>query len=627
MITKLNKIKNSWIIKLLLVLTALSFVSLFGITGYIGSAGRNKPVIRVGGVKITQAEITAQYNHELQMAKNIFGDNLDMNDSMRTAILQNLIQKELVNAIMKETADDLGVSVSNEYIRKIIFSQAEFLDADGQFSKEKFNRLLSSAGWTEARYIQTLKEDVAKQHLVYGIVENFNMPKFMTPYLEKINNQKKVFKYISIDTDKLPIDRKISEDELEQYYHDFAPQFIEPEKRDISFIVLSTDDIAAQIKPDDEEIKTYYEENISQFVTPEKRNVLQMVFDKKDDADAALAKLKAGNDFYAVAKELANQDKAATELGWVSKDQLIADMGDKIFSLKNGEIAGPVKSEMGWHIMKMTGVQPKIETSPAAAKNKIIAEIRKEKAYDEAYSITTEIEDQIGAGKTLEEIAKENNVSIYQAKGLYDDGKAQSMPGKFKKLLTSNDFIDSAFSYNINEISQVVEEDEGFVIIRVDSITDARPKEIKEVRGEIEKIWEINERAAIAQEIVNDVNHDLENGDKIEEVAARFKLKLNTTAPLKKDETFGGLNRGQMNELFQEPMGTPKTFSLDNIQMIAVNTGIVNNRSKLSKEEIGAVRMKAAAEISQDAANQLVSAYGSNYKVKVKYKEAGLDDL
>lgn len=627
MITKLNKIKNSWVIKLLLVLTALSFVSLFGITGYIGSAGRNKPVISVGGVKITQAEITAQYNHELQMAKNLFGDNLDINDSMRTAILQGLIQKELVKAIMKETADDLGVSISNEYIRKIIFSQAEFLDADGYFDKDKFRRLLSSAGWSEAKYIQTLKEDVAKQHLVYGMVENFNMPKFMTPYLEKINNQKKIFKYISIDTDKLPIDRKISEDELEQYYQDFAPQFIEPEKRDLSFIVLSTDDIAAQIKPDDSEIKAYYEENISQFVTPEKRNVLQMVFDKKDDADAALAKLKAGSDFFAVAKELAHQDKAATELGFVAQDQLIADMGDKVFSLKNGEIAGPVKSEMGWHIMKVIGIQPKIETTMAAAKNKIIAEIQKEKAYNEAYGITTEIEDQIGAGKSLEDIAKDNKVTIYQVKGLYDDGKARNMPDKYKKLLSSTDFIDSAFSYNVNEISQVIEEEDGFVIIRVDNITDARPKEIEEVKGEIEKLWEVNERAAIAQEIVNDVNHDLENGDKIEEVAARFKLQLNGTKPLKKDETFGGLNRFQMNELFQESTGTPKTFNLDNIQMIAVNTKVVNNAAKLSKEEINAVRMKTAAEISQDAANQLVNAYGSNYKVKVKYKEAGLDDL
>lgn len=627
MITKLSKFKDSWVIKILLTITALSFVSLFGITGYLGNAGKNSAVIEVGPVRVTKAEISAQYNHELQTAKNIFGDNLEINDSMRTALLQGIIQKELINAIMKETANDLGVSISDAYVRKIIFSQAEFLDADGRFSRDKFNRLLSASGWSEGKYIQTLKEDVVKQHLIHGLVENINIPKFMTPYLEKINNQQKVFKYITIDTEKLPIDRKMSNEELEQYYQDFAPQFVEPEARDISLMVLSTDDIAAQVKPSEEDIAAYYEENISQFVTPEKRNILQMVFDSEKDAAAAMVKLKAGEDFYTVAKEMAKQDKETTELGWVAQDQLIADMGEKMFSLKNGEIAGPVKSELGWHIMKLNGVKAKVEMPKAEANKKIISEIQKERAYDEAYEITTKIEDEIGSGKSMEEIAKENKVRIYKAQGIKDDGTAKVMPKEFAKLLKSTDFIDSVFSYNVNEISQVIEEDDGFVIVRVDAIKDAHPKTVESVRSEIEAMWAANERSAIAQEIVNDVTHDLENGDKIDEVAGRFKLSLKTTKPLKRNENFANLNGIQMKELFQEPLDSPKLYHLDNVQIIAVNSKVIDSAAKMSKEELNALRMKVASEITQDAANQLVNAYGSNYKVKVDYKEAGIEDL
>lgn len=627
MITKLSKFKDSWVIKILLSLTALSFVSLFGITSYIGSAGKNNAVIKVGPVRVTKAEINAQYNHELQNAKNLFGDNLEITDSMRLALMQGIIQKELVNAIMKETADDLGVSISNDYVRKIIFSQSEFLDADGNFSKDKFNRLLSASGWTESKYIQSLKQDVIKQHLIYGLAENFNVPKFMTPYFEKINNQQKVFKYVTIDSEKLPIDRKISDDELEQYYQDFAPQFVEPEARDISFIVLSTDDIAAQIEPSAEDIEAYYQENINQFVTPEKRNILQMAFDDEKDAAAAMVKLKSGADFYAVAKDLAKQDKSATELGWVEKDQLIADMGDKMFSLKNGEVAGPVKSEMGWHIMKLIGIKAKTEMPKAEARKKIIRDIQKERAYDEAYEVTTKIEDEIGAGKSLEEIAKDSKVKIYKAQGINDDGKARVMPKEFANLLKSTDFIDSVFSYNTNEISQVIEEDNGFVIVRIDNIKDAHPKSIESVRPEIEKIWAANERSAIAQEIINDVTHDLENGDKIDDVAARFKLQINTTKPLKRNENFANLNGLQMKELFQEPLGSPKLYGHDNVQIIAVSSKVIENGGKLSKEETNALRMKAASEMTQDAAGQLINAYGSNYKVKVDYKEAGVDDL
>lgn len=627
MITKLSKFKDSWIIKILLTLTALSFVSLFGITSYIGSAGKNNPVIEVDDVKINKAEINAEYAHELQMAQNLFGENLNINEAMKVAILQNIMQKELVNAIMQATAQDLGVSISDDYIRQIIFSQAEFLDANGQFSHEKFSRLLALSGWNEDKYIQTLKQDIVKQHLVQGLVSGFNVPSFMSPYLEKIANQQKVFKFITIDTDKLPIDRKISQDELEQYYQDFSAQFTEPEKRDASFIVLALDNMAAQYAPSQEEIQTYYEEHIDQFVTPEKRNILQMVFDKEDDAFAAMQKLNAGQDFYAVAKEMANQDKEATELGWVAKDQLIADMGDRMFEAKKNEIAGPVKSEMGWHIMKLIGVKAKSEMPRATADKKIINELRKEKAYDIAYEKMAKIEDEIGAGKTFAEIAQDNQATIYNVKGIDDQGKAKFISKGQEKLLKSTDFVDAVFSYNVNEISQVIEEEDGFVIVNVDAIVDAHPMDINDVKPEIEKMWADNERSAIAQEIVNDVTHDLENGDSISEVATRFKLKLNTTKPLKRNENFANLNGLQMKEMFNEPLNSAKVYAQDNITIIAVADKVIDANKKLSKDEANALLMKSSAEISQEAANQLVEAYGANYKVNVDYKEAGLGDI
>ena len=90
------------------------------------------------------------------------------------------------------------------------------------------------------------------------------------------------------------IDRKMSQDEVEQYYDDFNAEFIAPEERDVSFLILSTDDIAAQIQPSDEDIEAYYQENIAQFETPETRKVMQMVFDSQEAADKAAAEVKAG---------------------------------------------------------------------------------------------------------------------------------------------------------------------------------------------------------------------------------------------------------------------------------------------------------------------------------------------
>lgn len=228
----------------------------------------------------------------------------------------------------------------------------------------------------------------------------------MAEYINKINNQKKVFEYIVINPEDMKIDRKISEDELEQYYNDFANQFIEPEKRDVSFLSFSIEDAAGKINPSKEEIKQYFDENVTQFVTPERRTVLQMVFENEEAAQTAWKKLKAGEDFYAVAASDAKQSKADTELGDVSQDMLIADMGEAVFNLKQGAFTAPEKSEFGWHIMKVTGIKPMQKTPEAVAYKQIVDTLRKEKSYEAADELATEVEDQIGSGKTLAEIAE-----------------------------------------------------------------------------------------------------------------------------------------------------------------------------------------------------------------------------
>lgn len=626
MIGKIRNIQDSWFMKGILILTALSFMSLFGISGYLGSAAQNKTVIKVDDIVITQNQISQELNREIQTAHKMFGENLEINDNMRNALLQNIVQKELFNAILKKTAEDNNVKISFGLIQQIIRSMPDFRDAEGNFNAPLMKQALSAAGWSEEMYINTLKGDIIKQHLVQNPALMVNVPEFMAEYINKINNQKKVFEYIVINPEDMKIDRKISEDELEQYYNDFANQFIEPEKRDVSFLSFSIEDAAGKINPSKEEIKQYFDENVTQFVTPERRTVLQMVFENEEAAQTAWEKLKAGEDFYAVAASDAKQSKADTELGDVSQDMLIADMGEAVFNLKQGAFTAPEKSEFGWHIMKVTGIKPMQKTPEAVAYKQIVDTLRKEKSYEAADELATEVEDQIGSGKTLAEIAESLKTPIHKAKGLGENGNYQQAPARFAGLVKSQDFVDNAFSYNIGEVSQVFETDEGFAVMVVDKIQEARQQSLNEVKPEIVKMWENNEKAAIAQEIVNDVTNDLENGDSIDEIAGRFKLPLKTTKPLTRSESFAGLSPLQMQELFKEGLDNPKVIKLGEEQIIAVNTKVINSKAKPSRGDLISTRYQASVVLSQDMAQQLINDYGTNYRIKVKYKNVGLAD-
>ena len=136
MIGKIRNIQDSWLMKLILILTALSFMSLFGVSGYYATAAHNKPVIRVDDIEISQNQILNELNNELQKAKSLFGDNLDVNENIRNAILQGLIQKKLSDAILEKTSQDNNVHISDELIMKIIASQPEFMDQTGKFNAQ-----------------------------------------------------------------------------------------------------------------------------------------------------------------------------------------------------------------------------------------------------------------------------------------------------------------------------------------------------------------------------------------------------------------------------------------------------------------------------------------------------------
>lgn len=625
MMNKFRKLQETWLSKFILILTALSFMSLFGVSSYMGSVGKNKPVIKVDEYEVLQSEIAQRLEQQMQVAKGLFGDNLEINDNIRNAMLQSIVQKVLTDTIIQKTADEQNINISDDLVRKIIYSQAEFLDANGNFDLQKLRRILAASGWTENRYINSLKLDIIKQQLIQNPADNIHVPNVLAEYLTKAENQKRIFKYVKINPEKVKIDRKISQDEIEQYYEDFNAEFVAPEERDVSFIVLSTDDIAKKVNINDAEVEAYYQENIAQFETPETRDVLQMAFDNEETAQKASQALKQGKDFYDVAKDLAGQDKSATDLGFISQDMLIADMAEPVFAAAKGDVVGPVKSELGWHIMKVADVKSGSKMDKNKAKNKIISTLRKDKAYEQAYDISSQIEDKIGAGASLADIAKDMNVNIYEVSGLSEDGKAKNEPEKYASLLKSNDFVDTAFSYNVNEVSQVVETDDGFMVLKVNAIRDAHPKTIEEVRGEIEALWEANERSAIAQEIVNDVMHDLETGEEIEKVAERNQLALLKTNPLTRSKNFENIAPNVMLELFQETAGTPKLINNDGVQIVAVATDVAPVKEP-SSEEVQQVARRTKMDLANDYAYTLIEDFGSDYDVRVKYRLLGLAD-
>jgi len=610
MITKLRQAQDSWIAKLIFALTALSFMSLFGISGYLNRAAANPAVIRVNNNKISLAEFNMQLEEQIRMARKLFGDNIEITDEMRNSMASELVQKDLSELILKEVAAQKHIYIGNDLIRSIIMSQPQFREEDGRFNPARFKNFLSASNFTEQRYVESLRNDLIKSFLINTPVSGIKPSKTLVDLTAKAEGQRKIFKYIEVDPQKVKIDRKITDDEIEQYYSDFATDLIEPEIRDISVLELTFDDIAKRAEISEDDIKEFYNNNIERFEKPETREVLQMLFADQETAEKASKALTDGTDFYAAAQKFAEQSKEDTELGYVSKDMLIAEIADDVFASTKGAVVGPVESELGWHIMKIKNIKPGSKMDANLARAQIVEAIGTEKAYENAYEITKEIDDKLGAGSSLEEVAKELGVTLKTIKGLTDT--------------SDSPYTEVAFSYNQDEISQAEETDNGFIFVRIDNIVDSHTQDIAAATPKIKQLWEESERSAIAQEIVNDVMNDLENGDKINEVAGRYHLKVDTTEALTRSQSFAGLKQSQMVELFNDD-STGKQFTVDGKTVIAVTDRDAAPR-EMAEQDMDVINRRLNLDISQQAASQLINSYGDKYDVRVKYRQLGLED-
>ncbi len=628
MINKLAKAQKSWVAKLILSLTALSFMSLFGITGYLSSASNNRTVIKVDNIEISQAEFQYELQKELNAAKNILNTDLDDDalENLRLALTNAVASKMLKDAVIDRTAQKYHVLFRPELISSIVANEPSFQDMAGNFNRDLFRRVLNENNISEQEYVQSVSRGLAEQILTAWPVQKIYVPETLVNAQVKIDGKRRTFKYMTIEPQDMRIDRAISDEEVEQYYDDFASLFVEPERRDLSVLYLSLDDIARQMNISDEDIKAYYDEHIDDYEKKEQREVLQMMFEDEQSATEAYDALVNGADFYEVASDKASQSKEQTELGVVFENDLVFEIAEDTFALEKGGFTKPVQVGDIFQIIKVVDIIAPSKTDYVSASAEIRAELVSEKLYDAVYEVLGQMEDLIGAGKTLEEIATQKGAKVQTIKGLADNGEALSVPENLKDMVKLSDVIDNAFSYAKGETSQTIETDDGLIVLRVDEIIESHQKPIESVTDQIKTLWAENERTAMAQETLNDIMHDLQEGADFTKTGQRYGLHVYKSQPVTRNESFADLSYEDMRELFSLNLDEPYQASVKEKYLVIAAVEDFENSVPLSEDELNMIRFKTRYAVVRDLQKAMLDSYAKDYKTKVKYKLMGIED-
>lgn len=507
-----------WVFGLIIGLIAISFV-FWGIDFNIGTPTF---AAKVNGEKIPLVDFQRDY----QQQQNLYQQQTraELTDPVREELRRSVVERLISVEALHQRAKKSGFRVSDERLTEFLQSIPQF-QIDGEFSMDAYRAFLAGQGLAPTQFEEQQRQRLGIEDLRDGLAESaFYTPAEFRRYIELVNQRREVG-YALFEAASFLESVEVSDAEVEAYYADNGAEFQTEEAVDLEYVRLRLEDIAATISATDEDLRDYYDQVAQRFVTEEQRKARHILFagpgeESTAKAEAALARLEAGEDFAALAAELSDDGGTKNQggdLGWVIRGQMVGPFENALFAMEEGAIEGPVQTQFGAHIIQFEALQPGTQRSFEDAKAELVAEYQTTRAEDEYYDRANRLADAAFENLTaLAPVAEELGLELQRLPGFTAQGGYEAFP-------VSAPIAAAAFSPQVladGENSPPVQLSEGdVVVLRVSEHYPPSPKPLVDVTDEIRELIRLERAQELAAESGESFRARLESGEDPEAAA------------------------------------------------------------------------------------------------------------
>ncbi|BAE50618.1 peptidyl-prolyl cis-trans isomerase [Paramagnetospirillum magneticum] len=605
---------KTWIVRLLFALLALSFVAWGAGDVVRGGVGRS-PAIEIGRTSMSAAEVMGEFKREVERLQPLFGGKLTAEDARKMGMLDRTIDSLIARTLIDEAARSLGLAATDETILRRVASNPAFKGPTGQFDRDLFRSRLSRLGHTEDSFMKTERTNMVRNQMVETVAAGIGAPQALTDPLLAWREERRVAETFLIKDESTPLPAAPDAAVLEAYYKDNVSRFMAPEFRALTVLLLRPSDVAGGIDIDEEMVRDAYRQRIEEFSTPERRAVSQIVFDESSAAAKATDLVTGGKDLATIAKALNSE---IIDLGVIEKNDLPEGLAEAVFKLSSGATSQPVKTALGWHVVKVSQIQPGRTRSFDEVKAQLEQDMRKEKATDGLSELANRVEDALGGGATLEEAAKRHNLKTVKIAAV--DAQGRGADGKpVADLPKSDQFLDVAFHTDQNTESPLTEvPNNGYFLLHVDGVTAPAPKPLAEIRSEVVATWQAERRQEQARDKALKLADRIKVGEGIAQVALSAGAKLETSKPFVREPAEGtALPATIIAELFKAQPGGIATAPVQGGTLVARLAKVVTFDTNANPALTQAARQRVSQAVATDIADQYIAALNASIGVKV----------
>jgi len=494
--------KHKRILQLFMGLIALTFAT-WGIESYTRFRGARDEIASVNGISISQRDFENEFRQEQERVRQAFGSQMDPAQLDTPEARQSVLEQMVLQQLLASAASKANLTVSDETLFGTIQNIPAF-QKGGKFDEAQYALILRSQNppMTPSQFEARLSHDLALSQLARSIGDTAIVPHAVAARLNELETQKREVSEAAVRAEQFLPQAKVDDAKVKAYYDANQPQFRAPDQVRAEYVVFSAQGIAAQEPVSEDEVRKAYADRAAQFKVGEQRRASHILVKTRDEADKLLAQVKKSPGSFAQLAQKYSQDTGSApkggDLGWFSKGMMVKPFEDTVFGMKEGEIAGPVQSEFGFHIIKLTGVQPGKERPYDEVKKELSEQLARDKGTkrfnEQAEAFSNLVYEQ---PDSLKPAAERFKLRI-QSTGWISKSASQELGAldnpKLLAALFSPDSLKSKRNTDAVEVAP-----NTLVSARVVEYKPAAQRSFDEVKGEIGELLRKRAAAELAQ--------------------------------------------------------------------------------------------------------------------------------
>ena len=347
-------------------------------------------------IEINQQTYQQAMSDRRRRLVQMMGRNVDAELFSSTAFKRQVVEELIDTTLQNETLHASGFRISDAQLAALIQNTAVF-HTDGQFDRDRYELLVQNSGMTIQGYESYQRQQGVVDQLVRGLGQSAIVSTNSIDKAWKLLDQRRIASYTTLEFDNFLDDIQVSEAAIEKEYQANLDSYFKPASIQVDYLKLSVEDLGTRLDVDEADILRMYEDNPDRYRQPGSRSASHILLSVSPDAADAqidqvrqraseiVARARGGESFASLA-EVNSDDKGSAkrggELGVIRPGTMVKPFEDAVFVMGEGEISEPVRTQYGFHVIRLDRITESRVQSLDQVRSEIEIEVRRLRAEE-----------------------------------------------------------------------------------------------------------------------------------------------------------------------------------------------------------------------------------------------------